>query len=83
MTAGATIIVEELNDVLRIPTWVVRVDEDTGETFVHRRVDDTIERVNVELGVRHEGVTQVVSGLSEGDEIVRLEDDTSFGFGPR
>jgi HlyD family secretion protein len=80
MTANVTIVVEELSDVLKIPSWVVRVDRDTGETYVHRRTGDEIERVAVELGVRHEGVAQVLSGLSAGDEIVRLEDSGAFGL---
>jgi HlyD family secretion protein len=84
MTANVTVVVQELNDVLRIPTWVVRSDRDTGQTFVHRRVGKAstpeIERVDVVLGVRHEGVAQVLQGLSEGDEIVRLEDTSPFGF---
>jgi HlyD family secretion protein len=83
MTANATVIVEELVDVLQIPTWVVRVDQDTGQTYVHRRAGDDIERVDVQVGARHEGVAQVISGLSPGDEIVRLEDSASFDFGPR
>jgi HlyD family secretion protein len=81
MTANATIIVEELTDVLRIPSWVVRVDRDTGQTYVHRRAGDGFERVNVELGVRYEGTAQVIRGLSAGDEVVRLADSTTFGFG--
>jgi len=80
MTANATIIVEELTDVLKIPTWVVRVDRDTGETYVHRRRGDEVERADVELGVRYEGVAQVIKGLSAGDEVVRLGDSTSFDF---
>jgi multidrug efflux pump subunit AcrA (membrane-fusion protein) len=72
-------MVEELTDVLRIPTWAVRVDRDTGGTYVHRRTGDEIERVEVELGVRYEGVAQVLSGLSAGDEIVRLDDSGVFG----
>ncbi|MGD2177088.1 MAG: efflux RND transporter periplasmic adaptor subunit [Anaerolineae bacterium] len=83
MTANATVVVEELADVLQIPTWVVRVDQDTGQTYVHRRVGDDTERVDVQLGARHEGIAQVISGLSPGDEIVRLEDSTAFGFGPQ
>jgi HlyD family secretion protein len=83
MTANATVVVEELADVLQIPTWVVRVDEDTGETYVHRRIGDDTERVEVQLGARYEGVAQVISGLSPGDEIVRLEEDSTFGFGPQ
>jgi hypothetical protein len=62
---------------------VVRVDQDTGQTYVHRRAGDETERVDVRLGARHEGVAQVISGLSPGDEIVRLEDTAAFEFGPR
>jgi HlyD family secretion protein len=83
MTANATVVVEELTDVLQIPTWVVRVDQDTGQTYVQRRVGNDTERVDVELGARYEGVAQVISGLSPGDEIVRLEDSAAFDFGPQ
>jgi HlyD family secretion protein len=83
MTANATVVVEELTDVLQIPTWVVRIDQDTGQTYVHRRVGDETERVDVQLGARYEGVAQVISGLSPGDKIVRLEDSAAFEFGPR
>jgi HlyD family secretion protein len=81
MTANATIAVEELPDVLKIPTWVVRVDQNTGQTYVHRRAGDDFERVDVALGVRYEGVAQVLSGLSEGDELVWVDDSSPFGFG--
>lgn len=81
MTANATVTVDELDDVLKVPSWVVRVDRDTGQTYVHRRVGEDIERVDVELGARHEGVTQIISGLSAGDEIVRLEEGSSLDFG--
>lgn len=83
MTANATIIVQELDDALNIPSWVIRVDRDTGETYVHRKKGDEVERVGVELGVRSEGIVQVISGLSPGDELVRLEDSAVLPFGPR
>jgi HlyD family secretion protein len=82
MTANATIIVEELADVLKIPTWVVRVDRDTGQTYVHQRVGEEVVRTDVTLGVRHEGVAQVLSGLSEGDEAIWVQ-ESMFGFGPQ
>jgi HlyD family secretion protein len=81
MTANATITVDELADVLKIPTWVVRVDQDTGQTYVHKRAEDGFERVDVVLGVRYEGVAQVLSGLSEGDKAVWVDDSSFFGFG--
>jgi len=80
MTANVTIIVEELTDVLTIPTWVVRVDRSTGQTYVYRRVGDDVVRVDVELGVRHGGVAQVLDGLSEGDEVVWVQ-ESGPGFG--
>lgn len=83
MSAEATIEVEELEDVLMIPTWVVRIDRDTGQTYVHRRIDGDVERVDVTLGVRDRGFAQVLEGLSEGDELVRLEEENGFDFGPR
>jgi HlyD family secretion protein len=83
MSANATIVVEELVEVLRIPTWVVRIDDDTGQTYVDLRVGDSIERRDVQLGARFEGLAQVISGISEGDEIVRLEEGAAFEFGRR
>jgi HlyD family secretion protein len=85
MTANATILVEELTDVLKVPTWVVRVDRDTGQTYVNRRVADgdqgDVERVDVQLGVRHGGFAQVLDGLAEGDEVVWIPGSTPFDFG--
>jgi hypothetical protein len=81
MTANATIVVEELTDVLVIPTWVVHVDRDTGQTYVDRQVGERTERVDVELGARHGGVAQILGGLSEGDVVVWVPGSTMFGFG--
>lgn len=81
MTANATILVEELADVLMVPTWVVRVDRDTGQTYVHRWAGDDVGRVDVELGVRYGGFAQVLDGLAEGDEVVWVSDSTPFDFG--
>ena len=93
MTANVTIVVEELTGVLMIPTWVVHVDRSTGQTYVHRQVGDAgrsgqsltettgnTERVDVELGVRYEGVAQVLDGLSEGDVAVWVQ-ESIFNFG--
>ncbi|MGD2177087.1 MAG: efflux RND transporter periplasmic adaptor subunit [Anaerolineae bacterium] len=81
MTANASIVVQELSDVLRIPTWVVRVDSDTGQTYVHRRVGDQLARVDIRVGARSEGVAQALEGLSKGDVLVRLPESSPFGFG--
>ena len=80
MTTSATIIVEEIRDALKIPTWAVHVDRDTGQYYVRRRTGTTVERVDVSLGIRDEGIAQVVDGLSAGDEIVRAPESSQFDF---
>ena len=75
MSASVIVMVREVTDVLLIPTWVVRVDRDTGQTYVHRRVGEQTGRVDVELGVRGNGIVQVLSGLEEGDVIVLIQEE--------
>jgi HlyD family secretion protein len=78
MTANATIVVEELADVLMVPTWVVRVD-DAGQTYVNQQIGDEVVRTDVALGIRHEGYAQVLGGLSGGDEAIWVQ-ESGFGF---
>jgi len=74
MSANATVTVEEVTDALLIPTWLVRIDRHTGQTYVQRRVGGQTERVDIQLGVRGNGVVQVLSGLEEGDEVVLIQE---------
>jgi HlyD family secretion protein len=70
MTANATVVVDELEDVLLLPTWVVRVDTTTGQTYVDRLEGNETQRVDVTLGVRFEGTVEVIAGLEQGDVVV-------------
>jgi HlyD family secretion protein len=74
MTASATIAVAELLDVLTIPTWVVRTDRNTGQTYVLRQSGEEVERVDVRLGVRANGTVQVLAGVDEGDSLVLVQE---------
>ena len=58
---------------------MVRVDSDLGQTYVNQQVGDEIARTDVELGVRHEGFAQVLNGLSEGDEVIWVQESV-FGL---
>lgn len=81
MSANVTIRVEELTDQLLIPNWVVRIDSTTGQPYVYRRTaSGDLERVDVRLGVRHEGYSQVLSGLKEGDVLVLTRETPPGGF---
>ncbi len=84
MSANVTVQVEELRDQLLIPNWIVRVDQTTGQPYVYRRTaNGGLERVDVRLGIRYEGYSQVLSGLSEGDVLVLPQNSSAearFGF---
>ncbi|MDY7040788.1 MAG: efflux RND transporter periplasmic adaptor subunit [Chloroflexota bacterium] len=75
MSANASITVERLADVLLAPTWVVRIDRRTGQPYVQRLVGGQTERVDIQLGVRGNGVVQVLGGLEEGDVLVLMQED--------
>ncbi len=82
MSATAVILVEELTDQLIIPNWVVRVDQTTGQPYVYRQTaDGGLERVDVRLGIRYEGYSQVLEGLEEGDVLVLVREETGGLFG--
>jgi HlyD family secretion protein len=70
MSATASIVIERLQDVLLVPNWAIRIDRDTGRTFVNLVREATVEENEVEIGVRGEDVSQVLSGLQEGDVVV-------------
>jgi HlyD family secretion protein len=80
MTANVTVVIEDLTAVLTIPLWVVHVDRRTGQTYVNRRAGNELERVDIALGVRYEGVAQVLDGLAEGDEVIWVS-ESRFDFG--
>ncbi len=73
MTATATIIVSELNDVLTLPNRFIRIDRATRQAFVTvAQADGTFADVPVELGVRNETASQIVSGVDSGARVVLL-----------
>jgi multidrug efflux pump subunit AcrA (membrane-fusion protein) len=70
MTADATIIVQERTNALAVPNAYIRLDRFTGEAFVNVvQPDFTIREVPVRLGLQGQDMSEVVSGLSEGDLI--------------
>jgi HlyD family secretion protein len=67
LSATASIITQELDEVLLIPNRSVQIDRSTGRAFVEKMVDGVPTRTEVQLGARNEQYSEVVSGLSEGD----------------
>lgn len=81
MSANASIVVEEIADVLVVPNWAVRLDRETGQAFVNRLgTDGLVEETTVETGLRNEQFSEVLSGLSEGDEVVVTNEREGFSL---
>jgi HlyD family secretion protein len=73
MSATATIIVNELHDVLVLPNRFIRIDRATQDAFVTiQRDDGAFEEIPVVLGLRNETHAQIVSGLEEDQRVVLL-----------
>lgn len=71
LTANASIVVDELDGALIVPNWAIRLDRETGNSFVNRQnPDGTVEEVIVVTGLRNEQFSEVISGLNAGDTVV-------------
>jgi len=84
MTATAEIVVAEARDVVLVPNWAIRRDRQTGQTFVGLLKDGEIEDVPVELGLRNDALSEVKSGVQEGEVVAvdtRREQFQFFGGG--
>jgi HlyD family secretion protein len=81
MSANASIVVEEVDNVLMIPNWAVRLDRETGEAFVNlKRSDIEVEETIVETGLRNELFSEILSGLQVGDVVVVTTEREGFSF---
>jgi HlyD family secretion protein len=81
MSANASIVVEEVDDVLIVPNWAVRLDRETGNAFVNQKMaGGAIEEVVVETGLRNEQFSEVISGLESGDVVVVTSEREAFSF---
>lgn len=81
MTAEAAIIVEAKDDVLVVPNLYVRIDRVSGKTYVNvLRADDTLEEIEITLGLRGQDTSEVIAGLREGDVIAFDLSGSGFSF---
>jgi HlyD family secretion protein len=73
MTTTANIIVNELQDVLALPNRFIRIERETQQAFVTvRTADGSFTDVPVTLGIRNETESQILSGLTPGQEVVLI-----------
>ncbi len=78
MTTTATIVVNQLKDVIALPNRFVHIDSVSQQAYVTLQESETkFTDVPVTLGVRNETESQIVSGLEVG-QIVVLVPRASF-----
>lgn len=82
MNTTATIKVQELKDVLTLRNRFIRIDRATQRAYVTiQHEDGSFEEVEVQLGLRNETNSQIVSGLSAGQRVVLLPREEANPFG--
>ncbi len=68
LSANAVIEVSSLANVLLLPNRAIRREGDERVVYV-RQAGDDLERRVVEVGVRDSEVSEILSGISEGEEV--------------
>ena len=68
LSANAIVEVSTRDNVLLAPTRAIRREENDRVVYV-RLAGDELERRVVEIGVRSSDVTEILSGVSEGEEV--------------
>lgn len=67
-SATVAIVVKEIADALTVPTAAIRTEG--GQAVVAKMVNGTATTTPVQLGMVQGTLTQVTSGLAEGDQVV-------------
>jgi len=76
LTATVVITTDEVLDSIVIPNRVIRVDRQTGKTYVEKMVDGVPQRTEIVIGLRNEQFSQVVSGIGAGDQLAVRRTDS-------
>jgi HlyD family secretion protein len=67
MTAEASVVIEEVNQVLLVPNQYIRLDRQLDTAFVDIvNEEGRLEEVEIQLGLQGEETSEVLSGLSAG-----------------
>ncbi|MCI0579579.1 MAG: efflux RND transporter periplasmic adaptor subunit [Chloroflexi bacterium] len=83
MTANASLVTAEREDVLLVPNRALQVDRSTGTYSVNLVQGDAAQAVTVTVGVRDGQYTQILDGLSEGDQLLIRNTTPVETFGPQ
>ncbi|GAA0978658.1 macrolide transporter subunit MacA [Acrocarpospora macrocephala] len=78
-TASVQVIIETVDDVLTLPSALITTAG--GQSSVTLLNNGQQVRTRVEVGVKGDAATEIVSGLKEGDQVVRPTTTTTTGGG--
>ncbi len=68
MTTHVRITFDEKKDVLVVPNSAIKFEE--GRQIVYKLTGQgTVEKIPVKIGLRNEEITEIISGLKEGDRV--------------
>jgi len=71
MTTNVDVITARVEDVLVVPNQAIESDREAGRYYVTRLISPgNTERIEIEIGLRDEYKTQILSGVDEGDVLV-------------
>lgn len=86
MSTAATIVTDLAKDALLVPNAAVQSDGDGGYYVQVLDASGTPQKMPVEVGLMSATQTQILSGISEGDEVItqtldgQTESDSTGGF---
>lgn len=81
MSAIVEIITEVRENALVIPNRFIRIDRNTGRAYVNVNRGGQIQEVEIIAGLRNDIESEVLQGLSDGEEIVILPNNSLLPFG--
>jgi HlyD family secretion protein len=80
MTANTSVVLEKRENVLLVPNWAIRRDNQSGKSFLTVQADDkTAREVEVKTGLRNETLTEIVSGASKGQVVLAPQGTSLLG----
>ncbi|HTP10003.1 MAG TPA: efflux RND transporter periplasmic adaptor subunit, partial [Anaerolineae bacterium] len=79
MSANADVITDVRDNVLIVPNWTIRIDRQTGKSYVYVQRGDKVEEIEIVTGLRNAEQSEVTSGLNEGDVLVVPQKSGFFG----
>lgn len=69
MTADARLVTAQRQNVLLLPNRAIQANRSTGTYTVNLVQGDTVQEVTVQIGLRDDQHTQILSGLNVGDTV--------------